>query len=96
MPETELQRWTALESLHAALLEHNAVCVISDEEQTWLLSRIDEIRKELSELDWPLGIGLIHGDAWAGNLLWDNRMNPARPILGDWDWDWVSIGPREA
>ncbi|MEV6429119.1 aminoglycoside phosphotransferase family protein [Nocardia sp. NPDC051463] len=91
-PDIELQRWMPLESLRAALLEDTA-SAISEDERTWLLRRVDEIRKELSQLDWPLGIGLIHGDAWAGNLLWDNRINPAQPILGDWDW--VSIGPRE-
>ncbi|MGW4768660.1 phosphotransferase family protein [Nocardia sp. NPDC004278] len=92
-PMIALQEWTPLESLHGALLMDSAVSVISEDERAWLLRRIDEVRKELSELDWPLGVGLIHGDAWAGNLLWDNRTNPARPILGDWDW--VSIGPRE-
>ncbi|WP_328410825.1 phosphotransferase family protein [Nocardia sp. NBC_00403] len=40
-----------------------------------------------------MGIGLIHGDAWAGNLLWDNRNDSAQPILADWDL--VSIGQRE-
>jgi aminoglycoside phosphotransferase (APT) family kinase protein len=92
-PEIELQRWAPLESLQGALLEDRTASAVSEEERAWLLSRVDEIRKALSELDWPLGIGLIHGDAWAGNLLWDNRTNPARPILGDWDW--VGIGPRE-
>ncbi|WP_454197438.1 aminoglycoside phosphotransferase family protein [Nocardia sp. Marseille-Q1738] len=93
-PEIELQQWTALESLHGALLDNDtAESAISAEERAWLLRRVDEIRKELSELDWPLGIGLIHGDAWAGNLLWDNTTNPTRALLGDWDW--VSVGPRE-
>ncbi|WP_067468726.1 aminoglycoside phosphotransferase family protein [Nocardia amamiensis] len=93
-PQIELQQWTALESLHGALLEDDTTeSAISAEERAWLLRRVDEIRKELSELDWPLGIGLIHGDAWAGNLLWDNTTNPPRAILGDWDW--VSVGPRE-
>ncbi|WP_067840682.1 aminoglycoside phosphotransferase family protein [Nocardia lijiangensis] len=92
-PTIELQQWTPLESLHGALLVDSTVSVISEDERAWLLSRIDQVRTQLTELDWPLGVGLIHGDAWAGNLLWDNRINPPRPILGDWDW--VSIGPRE-
>ncbi|MGW5142816.1 phosphotransferase [Nocardia beijingensis] len=92
-PALELPTWTPLESLHGALLEQHALDSITHDEQSWLLERIDEIRKELSELDWPLGLGLIHGDAWAGNLLWDNRADPKTAILGDWDW--VSIGPRE-
>ncbi|WP_330231579.1 aminoglycoside phosphotransferase family protein [Nocardia sp. NBC_00508] len=92
-PNIELRQWTPLESLHQALLEHGSGSAINAEERAWLLRRVDEIRKELSELDWPLGIGLIHGDAWAGNLLWDNTTEPPRVILGDWDR--VSIGPRE-
>ncbi|MGW4769792.1 phosphotransferase family protein [Nocardia sp. NPDC004278] len=92
-PTIELQQWTPLESLHGALLADSTVSSISEDERAWLLSRIDQVRKQLTELDRPLGGGLIHGDAWAGNLLWDNRINPAQPILGDWDW--VGIGPRE-
>ncbi|MGH3975271.1 MAG: hypothetical protein ACRDS9_18375, partial [Pseudonocardiaceae bacterium] len=29
-----------------------------------------EVREELATVEWPLGQGLIHGDAWAGTLLW--------------------------
>ncbi|MGK8505255.1 aminoglycoside phosphotransferase family protein [Nocardia asiatica] len=89
----ELQIWTPLASLCGALLEDHVADSITHEERAWLFERIDEIPEELSELDWPLGFGLIHGDAWAGNLLWNNRADPRAAILGDWDW--VSIGPRE-
>ena len=41
----------------------------------------------------PLGTGLIHGDAWAGNLLSSPGTPPVGAVLGDWDW--VSAGPRE-
>ena len=51
------------------------------------------MRRELAELDWPLGEGLIHGDAWAGNLLWDTATTPPRAVVCDWDR--VSWGPRE-
>jgi aminoglycoside phosphotransferase (APT) family kinase protein len=51
------------------------------------------VRRELAELDWPLGEGLIHGDAWAGNLLWDTATTPPRAVVCDWDR--VSWGPRE-
>ena len=41
-----------------------------------------------------LGAGLIHGDARAGNLLWDTTQATAgRCLLGDWDG--LSRGPRE-
>ncbi|WP_228803232.1 aminoglycoside phosphotransferase family protein [Nocardia cyriacigeorgica] len=92
-PSIELHQWVPLESLHAALHDDENQAAITAEERDWLVQRIEEIRKELSELDWPLGTGLIHGDAWAGNLLWDSGASPPEPLLGDWDW--VSIGPRE-
>ncbi|MEV0675415.1 phosphotransferase [Actinosynnema sp. NPDC050436] len=38
-----------------------------------------------------MGRGLIHGDAWAGNLL--AGPTPHAVLLGDWDS--VSAGPRE-
>jgi aminoglycoside phosphotransferase (APT) family kinase protein len=44
---------------------------------------------EYARLDFPLGYGWIHGDAYPGNLLWDGD----RPLLGDWDE--VGTGPRE-
>lgn len=36
---------------------------------------------------------MIHGDAWAGNLLSAPETSPIGAVLGDWDW--VSAGPRE-
>ncbi|MFI5716165.1 aminoglycoside phosphotransferase family protein [Nocardia sp. NPDC051750] len=92
-PPIDLPEWVPLESLHAALLEDDKQPAITGEERAWLARRVQEVRKELSELDWPLGTGIIHGDAWAGNLLWDSNTTPPRPLLGDWDW--ASIGPRE-
>ncbi|MFE0179088.1 phosphotransferase family protein, partial [Streptomyces sp. NPDC059002] len=38
-----------------------------------------------------LGHGLIHGDAYPGNTLWDDKDSLAR--LGDWDE--AAYGPRE-
>jgi Ser/Thr protein kinase RdoA (MazF antagonist) len=42
-----------------------------------------------SRLSFQLPAGLIHGDAWRGNLLRDRH----RVVLADWDT--VSTGPRE-
>ncbi|OQS14358.1 hypothetical protein B0T36_15325 [Nocardia donostiensis] len=92
-PELDLPPWTPLESLHTELHVQSVTGVISEGERLWLLRRIDEVRAELRDLDWPLGFGLIHGDAWAGNLLWAHLADPAEAILCDWDW--VSVGPRE-
>ncbi|MFE3757914.1 phosphotransferase [Nocardia tengchongensis] len=92
-PPIELDTWTPLESLHATLLDDDTASALDDPERSWLLDRIAEIRHEIADLEWALEPGLIHGDAWAGNLLWDTTTHPNRAILGDWDW--VCIGPRE-
>nr|WP_280218565.1 phosphotransferase [Nocardia neocaledoniensis] len=55
---------------------------------------MDTTRIEFTAATWPLGHGLIHGDAWAGNLLWDTTRPPhTQALLGDWDW--AGIGPRK-
>lgn len=94
-PPRDLRRWVALDSLHHALHDDTATLALDDTERDWLLQRIDEVRDELAALDWPLGQGLIHGDAWAGNLLWapETADGRDRVVLGDWDR--VSHGPRE-
>ncbi|WP_373864341.1 phosphotransferase family protein [Nocardia salmonicida] len=92
--QIELPRWVPLESLHAALTdprtysEHLRAC-----ERQRLLEMVEEVRLDIASIDWPLGEGMIHGDAWAGNLLWHNTGAALNPILGDWDW--ASIGPLE-
>ncbi|MGW6196963.1 phosphotransferase [Kribbella sp. NPDC055110] len=92
-PPAALPEWQPLESLSQALESPAAPEALNAEELDWLCQRITEIRAQLAELDWPLGRGLIHADAWAGNLLWDTTRGTRRPILGDWDN--VSHGPRE-
>jgi len=88
-----LETWQPLKSLSAALGEPAAARNLSAEEHAWLLGRVDEIRGQVLALDSPLGTGLIHGDAWAGNLLWHTAAGPDTAVLGDWDW--VAYGPRE-
>ncbi|MBF6171076.1 phosphotransferase enzyme family protein [Nocardia blacklockiae] len=56
----------------------------------WLADRAHDLLDRYRTLDSRLGVGLIHGDPYAGNTLWDGD---SRVVLGDWD-D-VSIGPRE-
>ena len=48
---------------------------------------------QVRALDSPLGHGIIQGDAWTGNLLWNTTTGSDAAIIGDWDW--VSYGPRE-
>lgn len=90
-PPFDLPTWTPLESLAATVNDPAQSAALNDAERIWLLHRIHQIRSELAALDWPLGHGLIHGDAWAGNLLHDPAAG--RVLLGDWDW--VSHGPHE-
>ncbi|MGH3935912.1 MAG: phosphotransferase [Pseudonocardiaceae bacterium] len=59
------------------------------QDRGWLLARRAEVLGEYEQLDFPLGFGWIHGDAYPGNTLWDGD----RALLGDWDE--VGTGPRE-
>lgn len=63
------------------------------DERAWIMAQISEVRDKIAGLDWPLGTGLIHGDAWAGNLLLSPGASPAGAVLADRDW--VSTGPHE-
>jgi hypothetical protein len=85
-PPHPLTTYKPLTSVRKAIGESRA---ISDEEQSWLASRCDRLTDAYASLRFELPAGLIHGDAWRGNLLRDGR----RVVLGDWDN--VSTGPRE-
>lgn len=58
-------------------------------ERDWLIARCSELLGAYHELNFPLGRGLLHGDAYPGNTLWDGP----NARLGDWDE--AAIGPRE-
>jgi Phosphotransferase enzyme family len=92
-PPMPLPAWVPLTSLHATVEDRLLSAALTDDERTWIMARIAEVRDKIAGLDWPLGTGLIHGDAWAGNLLHAPGARPAGAVLGDWDW--VSTGPRE-
>lgn len=87
----DLPTWTPLRSLESALRDEQADQLISAADRDWLLRRVTSLRAELATLHYPLGCGLIHGDAWAGNLLADGPRHDV--VLGDWDS--VCHGPRE-
>jgi phosphotransferase family enzyme len=89
----ELEVWQPLTSLSAALADPAAAINLTDEERAWLVGYVAEVREQVLALDSPLGDGLIHGDAWAGNLLWHTAAGPGEVVIGDWDW--TSYGPRE-
>jgi hypothetical protein len=92
-PPVSLPAWVPLASLHATAGDRLLSAALTDDERTWVMARITEVRDKIAGLDWPLGAGLIHGDAWAGNLLSCPGASPVGAVLGDWDW--VSTGPRE-
>jgi hypothetical protein len=92
-PPMPLPAWVPLTSLHATVEDRLLSAALTDDERNWIMARIAEVRKKIAGLEWPLGIGLIHGDAWAGNLLHAPCARPTGAVLGDWDW--VSTGPHE-
>ncbi|WP_274997566.1 phosphotransferase family protein [Promicromonospora iranensis] len=89
MPPIELPRWEPFGALRRVLSQNVPLPGLSDEEVEWLRDRVDAVQHQIAAAHWPLGHGMVHGDGWAGNLLWDRD----RVMLGDWDN--VSLGPRE-
>jgi hypothetical protein len=92
-PPIALPTWIPLAALHATVGDSVQSAALTNDERTWIQDQIAEARDKIAGLDWPLGTGLIHGDAWAGNLLSCTGAPPPVAVLGDWDW--VSVGPRE-
>jgi aminoglycoside phosphotransferase (APT) family kinase protein len=87
LPPIPLPTYEPLQSMRWDAANSN----LDKETLSWLHWRIDQLRDEYAQLDFPLGIGLIHGDMYAGNLLLD-KLN-GEFVLGDWDS--VCTGPRE-
>ena len=77
-PPVDLPPYRPLEDLAAALAQGSA---IAGEDRAWLLQRRSELISAYQQLNTSLGTGMIHGDAYPGNLLWDGD----RVLLGDWD-----------
>ncbi|WP_196425611.1 phosphotransferase enzyme family protein [Amycolatopsis camponoti] len=67
----------------------SADTTLPEHDRRWLIDERDRLLKDFQQLVFPLGTGLIHGDAYPGNTLWDG----ADAILGDWDEP--AWGPRE-
>ncbi|MFD6068620.1 phosphotransferase enzyme family protein [Amycolatopsis lurida] len=62
---------------------------LSSDDKAWLVAERDRLLAEYADLDFPLGVGMLHGDAYPGNTLWDGDA----ALLGDWDEP--AFGPRE-
>lgn len=88
-PPVDLPAWDPFASLRRVLSQDGSLPGLSDDEVAWLHGQIEATNRQLAMARWPLGLGLIHGDSWAGNLMRDRDL----VILGDWDY--VSFGPRE-
>jgi hypothetical protein len=85
-PPVPLPAYKPLVSVGRAI---EASLAIDEEERAWLHGRCEELLDAYCQLSFPLPPGMIHGDAWRGNLLRDGQ----RVVLADWDT--VSTGHRE-
>lgn len=85
-PDIQLPAYRPLTSVRRAIDTSHA---ISEDERTWLKAHVEQLLAAYTTLTFLLPAGMIHGDAWRGNLLRDGQ----RVVLADWDN--VSIGPRE-
>jgi hypothetical protein len=85
-PPVALDDYVPLAHLGAAL---ESDLLIPDEDRAWLADRRQQLLTAYRQLDYALGVGFIHGDAYPGNTLWDGEL----VRLGDWDE--VARGPRE-
>ncbi|GAA3464332.1 phosphotransferase family protein [Saccharothrix longispora] len=87
-PPVILPVYRPLASLNATIA--TAVC-LHTEDRAWLTDTAGALLVDYAELDFPLGHGHLHGDAYPGNLLLDTTSGHWR--LGDWDE--TAAGPRE-
>jgi Ser/Thr protein kinase RdoA (MazF antagonist) len=85
-PPVPLPAYQPLVSVRRAI---EASLAIDEEERGWLRTRCEQLQAAYCKLSFPLPAGMIHGDAWRGNLLRDGQ----RVVLADWDT--VSTGHRE-
>ncbi len=85
-PPVLLPAYQPLASVRRAVESSRA---IDEDERAWLTQRCDQLLDAYDRLSFPLPPGMIHGDAYRGNLLRDGH----RVVLADWDA--VSTGPRE-
>jgi aminoglycoside phosphotransferase (APT) family kinase protein len=85
-PPVALSAYRPLVSARRAVASSRA---IDEDERAWLGERCEQLLEAYDQLSFRLPAGLIHGDAYRGNLLRDGQ----RAVLADWDA--VSTGPRE-
>ncbi|MFD0314658.1 phosphotransferase [Streptomyces flavalbus] len=85
-PSVTLPQYQPLASLKATV---ESSTYLGPDVRTWLMERRQELLNAYAGLEFRLGYGHIHGDAYPGNTLWDD----GSIRLGDWDE--AAVGPRE-
>ncbi|MGL5824519.1 MAG: phosphotransferase, partial [Nocardioides sp.] len=81
-PPILLDDFAPLRSVRRAARNSLANRAFDTDSLRWLCERIDKLRHDYDNLQFPLGTGLIHGDAYTGNLL---LAKDESAVLGDWD-----------
>jgi aminoglycoside phosphotransferase (APT) family kinase protein len=85
-PPAVLPPWSPMEEVRQRLAEPED---LDAGDHTFLLGECDEIEESLAGLRFVLPPGVIHGDAFIGNLIAGRR----GPVMCDFDG--TTIGPRE-
>lgn len=90
-PPFLIPRYQPLQRLHEALAvdQDRPQPTLNTDDRAWLLDRATTVVDTFAATEFPLGEGLIHGDAHNENLVRDH---------GEWlliDWDGTCIGPHE-
>ncbi|MFD9891596.1 phosphotransferase [Amycolatopsis sp. NPDC059027] len=85
-PPDGLAAWAPLAAVRARVSDAEE---IAEDDRSFLLDRCAELDDALASLDFPLPCGLVHGDAYPGNLI----PGPDGPVLCDFDSS--GIGPPE-
>ncbi|WP_020392333.1 phosphotransferase enzyme family protein [Kribbella catacumbae] len=74
---------------------------LSDDDRAWLRRRLDDLQQSYAELPSGLPTSVIHGDAWAGNVVATDRgdvilLDLERCSVGPPEWDLVSTAVRHS
>jgi len=85
-PQFDLPSWQPLNAIRARISQQD---VLDDSDRQFLEETCDEISQRLTQIDYSLPWGPIHGDGFVGNLI----PSPPGPIICDFDS--ACFGPRE-